>query len=163
MPHRCDPTAGMAGDPHAQEGFQRRFDWGLSGARRLAPHVDVAVVVDVLSFATSVDIAVARGCEVVPGPWQDERRADVAAAEAGPVLAVGRSETSSDHPYSLSPASLTDIPRGTRLVLPSPNGAAICLGIAGYGVSAFVGCLRNAAAVASAAAAAGATVAVIAA
>jgi|tagenome__1003787_1003787.scaffolds.fasta_scaffold20986924_3 2-phosphosulfolactate phosphatase len=152
----------MAPDPHAQEGFRRRFDWGRGGARGLARHVDVAVVVDVLSFSTSVDVAVARSCEVVPVAWGERRSAGLSADEAG-VLAVGRRATSPEHPYSLSPASLRSIPQGTRLVLPSPNGATICAELAGSGVLVLVGCLRNAASVARFAAETGGTVGVIAA
>ncbi len=51
--------------------------------------------------------------------------------------------------YSLSPASLLDIPADTRLVLPSPNGATLTL--ATGNVPTFAGCLRNARAVAEAA------------
>jgi 2-phosphosulfolactate phosphatase len=40
---------------HAQAGFDRRFEWGLAGARLLAPQVDALVVVDLLSFSTSTD------------------------------------------------------------------------------------------------------------
>src|SRR5438552_101437 len=92
-----------------QGGFDRRFEWGLAGARRLAQVVEVLVVVDVLSFSTSVDVAVGRGCTIYPARWKDDRAADLAQA-VGAVLAVDRSAMSPDHPYSLSPASLTHIP-----------------------------------------------------
>jgi 2-phosphosulfolactate phosphatase len=108
------------------------------------------VVVDVFSFSTSVDVAVGRGCTVYPARWNDDRAANLA-QRLGAVLAVGRSAMSPDHPYSLSPASLTHIPSGTRLVLPSPNGAMICAESADSGAFVFAGCLRNAAAVARAA------------
>ncbi len=64
-----------------------RFDWGLPGA--LAVAADVCVVVDVLSFSTSVTIAVERGMQVFPFAWKDERAASYA-ARLGAVLAVGR-------------------------------------------------------------------------
>src|SRR4051812_49801421 len=112
----------MAPDPHAQEGFRRRFDWGRGGARGLARHVDVAVVVDVLSFSTSVDVAVARSCEVVPVAWGERRSAGLSADEAG-VLAVGRRATSPEHPYSLSPAPPEAVPQGTPPGVPPPKRA----------------------------------------
>jgi 2-phosphosulfolactate phosphatase len=147
---------------HSQEGFDRRFEWGLAGMRQLAEVVDVVVVVDVLSFTTCVDIAVGRGSAVYPARWKDARAADLA-REFDAVLAVGRGKTGPDHPYSLSPASLSAIPQGTRLVLPSPNGATICLDAALRRAFVLAGCLRNAVAVARAATARGTTVGVIAA
>ena len=107
-----------------QAGFEVRFDWGLAGAGVLASVSDVLVVVDVLSFSTAVEVALARDATVIPTDWSDER-ADALAAERGAILARGRSQTTAATPYSLSPASLADLPAGTCLVLPSPNGAAI--------------------------------------
>ena len=49
---------------------------------------------------------------------------------------------------SLSPASLLDLPEGTRLVLPSPNGSSISHVLMAAPALVLVGCLRNAAAVA---------------
>jgi 2-phosphosulfolactate phosphatase len=43
-----------------------RFEWGLAGARVLASVSEVLVVVDVLSFSTAVEVALARGATVVP-------------------------------------------------------------------------------------------------
>jgi 2-phosphosulfolactate phosphatase len=50
---------------HGQTQYQVRFDWGLEGADAIARDVDVIVVVDVLSFGTTVDLAVSQGAEVV--------------------------------------------------------------------------------------------------
>lgn len=52
--------------------------------------------------------------------------------------------------WTLSPSSLLDLPAGTRLILPSPNGSALSAAAAPSTV--FAACLRNAAAVARAAA-----------
>src|ERR1700753_175692 len=68
----------------------RLFEWGPTGARQLAPGVDVLIVFDVLSFSTSVDVAVARGAAVYPARWKDERAAELA-RDLGAELAVGRS------------------------------------------------------------------------
>jgi 2-phosphosulfolactate phosphatase len=111
------------------------------------------VIVDVLSFSTAVEVAVARGARVVPWRWRDATGVQYARAQ-GALLAGPRGSG-----YSLSPVSLRALPPGATLVLPSPNGAELSLGRPGVAVLA--GCLRNAHAVARAAAALGPRVAVI--
>ncbi|WP_245755229.1 2-phosphosulfolactate phosphatase [Actinopolyspora alba] len=123
-----------------------RFEWGTAGLRTLGEQCAVLVVVDVLSFATAVDVTTAAGAHVLPLPYRDERTGDAAAA-AGAVLAGERGSGG----YSLSPASLVSAPAGTLVALPSPNGATLCSEAAGSGAVVFTGCLRNAAAVAAAA------------
>jgi len=146
----------------AQDGFDRRFEWGPRGLAALLPSADVVIVVDVLSFSTSVDVAVGRGVAVYPAPWKDDA-ATALAGDLGAMLAVGRSRVSAEHPYSLSPASLSAIPSGSRLVLPSPNGATMSADAVRGGTAVFTGCIRNASAVAAAARDAGDSVVVIAA
>jgi 2-phosphosulfolactate phosphatase len=144
-----------------QRAFSARFEWGEAGVTRLAPGADIVVVVDVLSFATAVDVAVGRGAVVYPCRWRDAR-AENLAAEVDGVLAGARSGQQ-EAPYSLSPASLLAIPAGTRLVLPSPNGATLSQLAAHLCPTVLVGCLRNATAVANVVRASGGSVAVIAA
>jgi 2-phosphosulfolactate phosphatase len=126
-----------------QQGYSVRCEWGLHGIGALAGACDVFVIVDVLSFSTCVDIAVARGAWVYPWRWQNETAAQFAAS-VGAVLAGRRSHGQAG--YSLSPASLQTIAPATRLVLPSPNGATLSL--ATQGTPTLAGCLRNARAVA---------------
>jgi 2-phosphosulfolactate phosphatase len=145
-----------------QAEFDERFDWGEDGVRRLAPVVDVLVVVDVLSFTTAVDVAVEHGATVYPYPLRGEA-ATAFARSAGAVLAGDRKQLRSGTSYSLSPASLMAIPAETRLVLPSPNGATLILLAAELGASVLAGCLRNAAATAAACRAQSGRVAVVAA
>jgi 2-phosphosulfolactate phosphatase len=130
----------------AQPGAGARFDWGVAGAAELSRACAVLVVVDVLSFSTAVDIAVGRGIRVHPFPW-DGQAAEYA-DRIGAAVAVGRSETTADRPWSLSPAALRAAPVVPDLVLPSPNGSAICAAAASTGVPVVAGCLRNARAVA---------------
>lgn len=148
-------------DPWSQDGAQVRFEQGPTGAARLAPHCRALVVVDVLSFTTSVSVCVDAGVAVHPAPWKDDR-AEALAMSLDAELAVGRRETTQDRPWSLSPAALRAVltapgpvttlragqgllPVPRRLVLPSPNGSAIAAATSGPVVAA---CLRNAAAVA---------------
>jgi len=131
-----------------QSDFGVRFDWGPTGAHELG--ADVAVIVDVLSFSTSVTIAVERGMRVLPYPWKDVRAAEFAAAH-GALLAVGRLESAKEGSVvapSLSPAGLLDCSVEARIVLPSPNGSTIAARLADTGSTIAIGCLRNAGAVA---------------
>ncbi len=139
----------------AQAEFDVRFEWGLTGMRAVGGGANAIVIVDVLTFTTAVDVAAGQGAAVFPFPWMRPAAAHYAAA-LGAVAAAKRGAG-----YSLSPASLREIPAGTRLVLPSPNGATLAFGIEHGAVLA--GCLRNASAVAAAAAGIGPRVAVIAA
>ncbi|MGV9881128.1 2-phosphosulfolactate phosphatase [Streptomyces sp. NPDC003006] len=127
-----------------QAGSGSRFDWGPVGAQRLAADVACVVVVDVLSFTTSVSVAVESGMRVFPYAWRDES-ASKFADEMGARLAVGRRMATPDSPWSLSPTALRSAPFVPRLVLPSPNGSSIAAAAGGSLVVA--GCLRNATAV----------------
>jgi 2-phosphosulfolactate phosphatase len=138
-----------------QSQFAIRCEWGERGVSVLAGISDVVVIVDVLSFSTCVDIATGRGATVFPYRWKDSSCADFAAARNA-IVAVSRGSRGE---FSLSPASLLNIPAGTRLVLPSPNGAALsfCTG----NTATICGCLRNCAAVANHASQLGKKIAVI--
>jgi 2-phosphosulfolactate phosphatase len=138
-----------------QSEFEIRCEWGENGARQLAPLSDVVVIVDLLSFGTCVDIAAGRGALVYPCRSRDET-AIAFAASIGAQLAGGRQAGAG---YSLSPQSLIRIPAGMRLVLPSPNGAALSL--CTDKTPTLAGCLRNYAAVGSAAQTYGRRVAVV--
>ena len=134
------------------------FDWGAPGLDRLRGSCDLLIIVDVLSFSTSVEIAVSCGATIYPCQKRDEAAAELARRLEGHLAGSRRHGTSA---YSLSPFSLLGIPQGTRLVLPSPNGATLSL--ATEGLPTLSGCLRNAEAVARAATRLGKRVGVLAA
>ena len=117
------------------------FEWGATGARALASTCSVTVVVDVLSFTTTVTVAAGLGTEVIP--CADLPAARRLAGAAGAQLAVRRHETDEQHPWSLSPASVAKAPPVARLVVESPNGAAISAGLAPLGLPVAAACLRN--------------------
>jgi 2-phosphosulfolactate phosphatase len=100
-----------------QADYTVRFEWGEHGVRALAATSDVVVIVDVLSFCTTVDVAVSRGASVFPFASRDIDAAALYADQKGAALAVSRQQTTPAQPYSLSPASVTAIPDTTRLVL----------------------------------------------
>lgn len=97
--------------------FEIRCEWGEHGISHLAPISDAVIIVDVMSFSTCVTVATARGAIIYPHRHKDES-AQAFADSVGAELAGSRGKSR----YSLSPAALIDIPEGTRLVLPSPNG-----------------------------------------
>ncbi|WP_418059225.1 2-phosphosulfolactate phosphatase [Pimelobacter simplex] len=149
---------------HAQDGRQVRLEWGPTGGAAISADADIVVVVDVLSFTTTLTIATARGTRVHPFAWKDDRAAAAYARERDAVVAVGRFEAralggsdgrggrggSGGALPSLSPAQLLDAVPVPRLVLPSPNGSAICAALraARPGLTVAGASLRNRSAVA---------------
>ena len=123
-----------------QNGYRIRLEWGEHGLAALASSCAVLVIVDVLSFTTAVDVALNRGGRVVP-VIRGDVRAMSSARSAGAVVA-------GDQKWTLRPSSLLDLPAGTLLALPSPNGATLCALAAASGATVFAACLRNAESVA---------------
>ncbi len=124
-----------------QAGYSLRADWGPAGARAITHDCDVAVVVDVLSFTTTLTVAADHGTVVYPCRWHDDS-ASRFAAERNAVLAVGRSHAASGR-VSLSPGSLRAAGHIPRLVLPSPNGSAISHALARTVPNVLAVSLRN--------------------
>lgn len=104
------------------------------------------MVVDVLSFCTTLSIAADLGTVVLPYPWAAGDAATYAAQRQA-VLAVGRQAAGAGE-VSLSPASLRDAGPIERLVLPSPNGSTISFELVSAATTVVGACLRNARAVA---------------
>ena len=127
-----------------QANFDLRCEWGQQGIKHLATTSDVVIIVDVLSFSTCVEIATSRGATVFPYRWRDHT-----AREFAQTIDAELAEKRGTSRYSLSPESLLQINNGTRLVLPSPNGATLSL--ATGTTLTLAGCLRNCRAVALAA------------
>ncbi|WP_439213169.1 2-phosphosulfolactate phosphatase [Duffyella gerundensis] len=126
---------------YTQDGFKVRLEWGIQALEALHETIDCAIVVDAISFSTCVSLAVERGAMIYPWPWKDESAQHYAAS-------LGAEAASSERRFSgqgrsLSPCSLVDLPTGSRLVLPSPNGSAIAFRAAELGVTTWSGCFRN--------------------
>jgi 2-phosphosulfolactate phosphatase len=126
-----------------QSEYELRCEWGEQGIAQLAPISDVVVIVDVLSFSTSVEIATNNEAIIFPYRSQDTSAADYALSINAELASKQRI---SSNGYSLSPTSLLNISAGTRLVLPSPNGASLTLRTGK--TPTLAGCLRNCEAVA---------------
>ncbi len=126
-----------------QSEFELRCEWGFQGVSQLSPISDAVIIVDVLSFSTSVEIATNNGAMIFPYQWRDESALDYAKQVNAKLASRKRNPT---HGYSLAPSSLLNICAGTRLVLPSPNGSSLTLRTGS--TPTIAGCLRNSEAVA---------------
>lgn len=148
-PRLYDAT--VSATTHDQRPARVRTDWGLVGARALTEteaRKSLVVVIDVLSFSTSVTVACEAGAGVYPFPYHDEAGATRLARTMRAALAGQRASEG----ISLSPASLRGLD-AERVVLPSPNGSMIAHTIGSRGALMIAGCLRNVSAVAGLAAA----------
>jgi 2-phosphosulfolactate phosphatase len=139
-----------------QSEFDLRCEWGAQGVAELASISDVVIVVDVLSFSTCVEIATNNGAIIFPYAHRDESVVDYAQSLQAELASHRWSTTTG---YSLSPKSIKQIPAGTRLVLPSPNGSFLTLQTGK--TLTLAGCLRNCQAVAQFAQKYGSKIAVI--
>lgn len=139
--------------------FDIRCEWGEQGIAALHAECDVIIIVDVLSFSTSVSIAVALGAEVVPIPAQHPD--PQAFAQSNNALLAGTREqwVNGQSQFCLSPQSIEKLAKKQRLALTSANGAALSL--LATNTPVLVGCLRNARAIAEAAMRLGSAIAVI--
>ena len=133
------------------------MEWGQAGVQVLAGQADLVVIVDVLSFSTAASVAIEHGATIIPHRIHDGSAERLAQSRGA---ALANRDRSGPGP-SLSPASLSALRPGDRLVLPSPNGATCALLAAEAGAMVVAGCLRNATAVGRLAAALRGTTAVI--
>lgn len=138
----------------SQAEFDVRLEWGEQGIGLLAPISDVVIIVDVLSFTTCVEIATSRKAIIYPYRGELEFAGEFARS-----VDAELAEKKRDAKYSLSPKAMTKIPKGIKLVLPSPNGSTLSL--ATGDTPTLAGCLRNARVVAEAAKTYGQRIAVI--
>jgi 2-phosphosulfolactate phosphatase len=136
-----------AKDWFSQSSYRCRLEWGRRGARVAAERGDILVVVDVLSFSTVAVTAVSRGATLYPCAKTDDSAA--LAARVGGEVAVAREDAPAKGRFSLSPQTFLKAKPGTRVVLPSPNGAT-CTRYGRQVPHLFVGALVNAEAVAAA-------------
>jgi 2-phosphosulfolactate phosphatase len=119
------------------------LEWGPQGLRLLSETCECVVLVDVLSFSTSVAVAVARGAAVWPHTGHE--RAEELARAIGATLVRGRNMREG---RTMSPASLLNVEDHERLIMPSDNGSVISHAALMSGLTVVAGSLRNASAVA---------------
>lgn len=133
-------------DWHSQHRHGVRFEWGPSGAAVLASDTAALVVIDVLSFTTSVSVAVDRGIAVYPHQWKDESAIRLAEKVDAVVASTTSRVPTPEQPWTLAPNAVRKAPFAARLVLPSPNGSTIAASAPPDRV-VVTACLRNARAV----------------
>ena len=123
---------------------QVHVEWGEVATREAARRHHFVAVVDVLSFSTTVSMALDRGAEILALSRADIEgmggRAKVAARFGAEVAAKERDSMTAK--FTLSPASLTRVGAGDRLILTSLNGA-LAVSCARGAAALVVACLRN--------------------
>ncbi|WP_322922824.1 2-phosphosulfolactate phosphatase [Paenibacillus campi] len=130
--------------------FHIKLEWGQRGARAAAERGDIVIIVDVLSFSSTVVTAIQYGAEIYPYPPPINEQAKTYAQSIDAEIVWGRAETLKYGGHSLSPGSFTAMDKHKRFVMCSLNGAA-CTWMAADAHALLIGCMLNATAVAKAA------------
>lgn len=130
-----------------QSPFDIKVEWGQRGAREASERGDIVIIVDVLSFSSTVVTAIEHGAIIYPHPPPRNERAKAYAAQLGAELIQGRAEGAKYGGHTLSPLSFSSSDRGKKLVMCSFNGAA-CTWVAKQVPALLIGSLLNASAVA---------------
>lgn len=130
-----------------QEPFLVKVEWGKRGAREAAERGDIAIVVDVLSFSSTIVTAIHHHAIVYPYPPPINEQAAAYADEIGAELLLGRAEAARAGRPSLSPVSFGPRDAEKKYVLCSLNGGA-CSRLAAGASALLVGSLLNATAAA---------------
>ena len=131
-----------------QSEYSIRFEWGLPGLQATGTDA-IIVLVDILSFTTSVSVACARGATVFPCRWHDGEASDLARRENAQLASRRGSESSDVGRFSLSPESLLRASPELRLVLPSQNGSVVAYEGMRQNRIVVAASIRNATAIAS--------------
>ena len=132
---------------YTQHPYRCRLDWGRHGTSQAAERGDILIIVDTLTFSTTVVTALHYGGIIYPCSMEENPTAF--AQQVNGEAAVHRFEVPEKGRFSLSPNTFQHLIPGTRVVLASPNGAT-CSRYAQHVPYLFVGTLLNARAIAAA-------------
>lgn len=123
---------------------QVHVEWGTSGAALAAARGDLVILVDVLSFSTSMSIACNRGATlfVYSQPELEAQGGRKEVARRLNAKVIGKSRHAEPGGYSLSPSSLVNCEPNLRLIMTSLNGAH-CVAESGGKYPCLIGCFRN--------------------
>ncbi|WP_227397088.1 2-phosphosulfolactate phosphatase [Jeotgalibacillus aurantiacus] len=131
-----------------QHGYEIKLEWGRRGAREAAERGDIIIIVDVLSFSSTVTAAMNVQATIFPFPPSEDGR--LYAKEKDAEYILGRAEAAKRGLPTLSPVTFGSEHANKRFVLSSLNGA-YCTWLASDVAALLIGSLRNASAVAKAA------------
>jgi 2-phosphosulfolactate phosphatase len=119
-------------------------EWGAIGARLAASRRDIVVIVDVLSFSTSVTVVLANGG--TPFSYSNQEIQENGGREKVEnqlnAQIISRDRASTQSRFSLSPVSLKAVTPKDRIVLTSINGAH-CVSAASKSPIIIIGALTN--------------------
>ncbi|WP_078596676.1 2-phosphosulfolactate phosphatase [Evansella clarkii] len=128
--------------------YDCKFEWGRRGAKEAAKRGEIIIIVDVLSFSSTVVTAVNFGAVIYPFPPEEDGKAY--AEKVGAELILGRAEAAKAGKPTLSPVTFNKEHAGGKFVLTSLNGA-FCTWVASDVPALLIGSLLNASSVAEAA------------
>lgn len=131
-----------------QSPYECRVEWGRRGAREAAERGDIIIIVDVLSFSSTVITALRYGAIIYPYPGTLD--GEKLAEKIGGQFILGRAEAAQKGAPTLSPVSFGKDHNNKKYVLTSLNGA-YCTWIASQVPALLIGSLLNAESVAAAA------------
>jgi len=100
------------------------FTWGRNGAIEASGMSNIVVIVDTLSFSTTVAYAVNMGATIYPLALGDDP-SDLS-SKYNAEIAVGRRDVPAKGRFSLSPLTFNNIAENTKVVLPALNGGTCC-------------------------------------
>lgn len=129
-----------------QSPYDCRIEWGKRGAREAAERGDIIIIVDVLSFSSTVISALKYGAVIYPYPPNLD--GENYAAKLGAEYIIGRAEAAKMGKPTLSPVSFNREHTQKKYVLTSLNGA-YCTWIASKVPALLIGSFLNASSVAS--------------
>lgn len=129
-----------------QSPYNCRVEWGRRGAREAAERSDIIIIVDVLSFSSTVVSALNYGAEIYPYPPNLDGNDYAQKISAEYIL--GRAEAAKAGKPTLSPVSFNEEHTNKKYVLTSLNGA-FCTWIASKVPALLIGSLLNASSVAA--------------
>lgn len=113
--------------------------WGEDGLSYYGAFFKAIVIVDVLSFGTTVDIALSKGSSIIPTKIENEDQLISISKQQKAIFAKKRNESG----ITLSPSSMQSLDARQTILLPSPNGSTLVDIATRFEKPVFTGCFRN--------------------